>query len=200
MSLDTGILAPGSLVLVTGASGYVASHIVDRLLADGHNVRGTVRSAEKADWLYGLFDKKYAKGRFEAVVVPDMSADGAFDDAVKAVDAICHTATVMTFSNKPEEVVPVVVNAFRVCDRLRTYANIHQVKGATNIITAALRESGIKSLVYTSSSVAALLPQPNKVIKVTKDTWDDDAVNAAKGQNPTQWDVSDIGMLLISAM
>ena len=32
------------LVLVTGASGYVASHIIKQLLEDGRKVRGTVRS------------------------------------------------------------------------------------------------------------------------------------------------------------
>jgi nucleoside-diphosphate-sugar epimerase len=31
-------------ILVTGASGYVASHIIKILLENGHNVRGTVRS------------------------------------------------------------------------------------------------------------------------------------------------------------
>ena len=32
------------LVLVTGASGFVASHVIDLLLTRGYNVRGTVRS------------------------------------------------------------------------------------------------------------------------------------------------------------
>ena len=100
----------GSLVLVTGVSGYVASNTAYQLLEDGYNVRGTVRSIEKADWLYKLFDEKFGKGRFEAVVVPDMIADNAFDAAVKGVDGICHMASVMTFSNKPDEVIPTVVS------------------------------------------------------------------------------------------
>ena len=56
-------------------------------------------------------------------------------------------------------------------------------------MSAAIKESGIKSLAYTSSSTAALMPQPNKVIKVTKDTWDDDAVNIANGPNPDAWNI-----------
>ena len=35
-------------VLVTGATGYVASHVVEQLLAKGYTVRGTVRNVEKA--------------------------------------------------------------------------------------------------------------------------------------------------------
>jgi hypothetical protein len=64
-----------------------------------------------------------------------------------------------------------------------------KVKGATNIVTAALREPSVKSLVYTSSSTAALLPQPNKHIEVTKDTWNEDSVKAVKGPSPNEWEV-----------
>jgi dihydroflavonol-4-reductase len=37
-------MATKGLVLVTGATGYIASHVVQQLLAEGYNVRGTVRS------------------------------------------------------------------------------------------------------------------------------------------------------------
>ncbi len=36
------------LVLVTGASGYVAGHCILRLLTDGYSVRGTLRSLKRA--------------------------------------------------------------------------------------------------------------------------------------------------------
>lgn len=73
-------------------------------------MRGTVRSKAKADWLYELFDAKYGKGKFEHIVVEDMMADGAFDEAVKGVAGVCHMANVMTFSDKYDEVVPVTVS------------------------------------------------------------------------------------------
>lgn len=109
MNTSASNLPTGSLVLVTGANGFVASHVVDRLLEDGFNVRGSVRSEEKGKWLHGVFDKKYGKGRLELVVVPDMQATGAFDAAVKGVAGICHTASIMTFVDKPEQVIPTVV-------------------------------------------------------------------------------------------
>ena len=108
-SVITPVIEKGSLVLVTGVSGYIASHIVDQFLEAGYNVRGTVRSLDKIDWQFKLFDEKYGKGRFEAVEVPDMTADNAFDEAVKGVSGICHTASIMTFSDKFEEVVPPAV-------------------------------------------------------------------------------------------
>lgn len=51
----------GSLILVTGVNGYIASHTANRLLKEGYLVRGTVRAKDKADWLYGLFDKLYGE-------------------------------------------------------------------------------------------------------------------------------------------
>ena len=40
-----------SRALVTGATGLVGSHIVERLIADGWNVRALVRDASAAQWL-----------------------------------------------------------------------------------------------------------------------------------------------------
>lgn len=155
----------GSLVLITGATGFIASHTVDQLLEAGYRVRGTVRDLKKAQWMYELFDEKYGKDKFQAVVVSDMVADGAFDEAVQGVDGIIHMASVMSFSDKPDEVIPPTV------------------KGALNILTSATREPKVKSLVLTSSSSAALTPQPDKEIVVTEETWNNEAVDAANNES-----------------
>ena len=77
------VIAPGSLILVTGVNGFIASHVADQLISAGYRVRGTVRNATKAAWLEELFDNKYGKGHFEIVVVEDMAKPGAFDEACK---------------------------------------------------------------------------------------------------------------------
>ena len=76
-------IPPGSLVLVTGANGFIGSHVADQFLAAGYRVRGTVRSESKGLWLKELFDKKYSSGKFEIAIVPDMTLKGAFDDATE---------------------------------------------------------------------------------------------------------------------
>ena len=38
-----------AITLVTGASGFLASHIVQQLLQDGHKVRGSVRSLKNQE-------------------------------------------------------------------------------------------------------------------------------------------------------
>ncbi|KAK0944929.1 hypothetical protein LTR29_003520 [Friedmanniomyces endolithicus] len=155
-------IAKGSTVLVTGANGYIATHVVDQLLRAGYKVRGTVRSCSKAEWMHKLLDLQYGPGTFETVIVPDMVADGAFDEAVKSVSGIVHLATIATFSDKYEEVVPPTI------------------KGALNILESARKEPGVKSLVYTSSSSAALLPQADTRVVVTAETWNDTAVEIAR--------------------
>ena len=111
------VVEKGSLILITGVSGFLASHTANQFLESGYRVRGTVRSREKAQWLFDLFDEKYGKGRFEVAVVPDMELDDAFDEAVDGVDAICHMASVVTFSEKPEEVIPATIKGALNIDR-----------------------------------------------------------------------------------
>ena len=76
-------LPAGSLIVVSGANGYVGSHIVDQLLQAGFNVRGTVRDLSKASWLIEYVEDTYGAERLDLVVVPDLAAEGAFDGATK---------------------------------------------------------------------------------------------------------------------
>ena len=76
------------LVLVTGANGHVAQHVVDQLLAipSGPRIRATVRSAATAQQITSFYEgKDSVKGRLDIVVVPDIVKPGAFDDAVRGI-------------------------------------------------------------------------------------------------------------------
>jgi NADPH:quinone reductase-like Zn-dependent oxidoreductase len=52
---DKPAIPPGSLVLVTGANGYLGMHAVDCLLWQGYHVRGAVRNEQKANWTTDYF-------------------------------------------------------------------------------------------------------------------------------------------------
>lgn len=82
------VIAPGSLILVTGANGFIGSHIADQLIRAGYRVRGTARDASKAAWLEEFFENKYGKGKFESVIVEDLATPGAFDEACKGNNRI----------------------------------------------------------------------------------------------------------------
>ncbi len=78
-------------ILVTGASGFVGSHIADRLLAAGHEVRALVRANSSLKWLH---DK-----RIELVTGNMLDID-SLRPAVEHVDAIVHVAGVTAAKNK----------------------------------------------------------------------------------------------------
>lgn len=61
----------GEVVVVSGATGFIGSHIADQLLAGGYQVRGTTRSVQKGAWLEEFFQGKYGSGNFELKGVPD---------------------------------------------------------------------------------------------------------------------------------
>lgn len=73
-------------VLITGASGFIAAHVVDRFLEAGYNVRATVRSEKTAEKVLETYNQ-YAN-QLSFAIVPDVAAPGAFDEAVKDVDGV----------------------------------------------------------------------------------------------------------------
>lgn len=83
-------------VMVTGASGFVAAWVIKNLLDEGYVVRGTLRSIGKAKHYNNIFKKEVEEARLEFVEVPDMSVKGAFDAAVRDMDAILHIASPVT--------------------------------------------------------------------------------------------------------
>lgn len=77
-----------SRILVTGANGFIGSHVVDQLLSLGYLVRGTVR--ESKPWLNELFDQKYGKGKFETCIVSDLTSEVELKRAVDETTGIIH--------------------------------------------------------------------------------------------------------------
>jgi nucleoside-diphosphate-sugar epimerase len=74
-----------SVVLATGVNGFLGSHIADQFLSAGFRVRGTVHSIPKAENIRKALVGKYGQGRFEVISVPNITLDGAFDEAVKGI-------------------------------------------------------------------------------------------------------------------
>ncbi|KAH8114612.1 NAD(P)-binding protein [Phellopilus nigrolimitatus] len=79
------ILNPQSLVLITGATGYLGAHVVHQALEAGYRVRATARPA-KVEILKASYE-----GKIEVDAIADL-ATGDYTEALKDVDAIVHTA------------------------------------------------------------------------------------------------------------
>ncbi|KAJ7455614.1 D-lactaldehyde dehydrogenase [Mycena galericulata] len=149
-------------VLVSGANGYIAVWVVQTLLDKGFSVRGAVRSAEKGKHLKELFDDKYA-GKFEFVVVPDITVDGAFDEAVKGVVAIEHTASPFHFdADDPAEL------------------SEPAIKGTVGILESARKYGDSVKRIVVTSSCAAVMHTSDAVL--TELDWNDEAVEEVKAK------------------
>ncbi len=75
-------------VLVTGASGFIAKHIVGELLNQDYEVRGSVRSQKRKAEIQKLFPDATIE-----FVTLDLTSDAGWDDALDGVDVLMHTAS-----------------------------------------------------------------------------------------------------------
>ena len=89
-------------VLLTGGSGFIATHCLDTLLARGHSVVTTARSQTKIDKIKASHPG-VGKDKLDFAIVEDIAQEGAFADAVKSdppFDAVLHTASPFHFNAK----------------------------------------------------------------------------------------------------
>lgn len=83
------------LVLITGATGLIGFRTLLDLLQDGYRVRAAVRSGAENQVILNNKALKSLDVPFDLsfVVVPDIQAKGAYDEAVKDVDYVIHIAS-----------------------------------------------------------------------------------------------------------
>lgn len=130
------------IILVTGASSFVGTHVIKTFLKNGYHVRGQVRNAGSAEKVRKAFPT--AGDTLTTVEVPDITVPGAFDEAVKDVAGVIHCAS------------PFVM---QVEDNERDLLD-PAVKGTNRILEAvASRAPQVKRVVITSSFAAILDPQ-----------------------------------------
>ncbi|KAG8712620.1 methylglyoxal reductase (NADPH-dependent) gre2 [Ceratobasidium sp. 394] len=143
------IKAPAT-VLVTGASGFIAVWVCKTFLEAGYTVRGTVRSASKGDYLVDLFKSD----KFSYVIVEDIAKDGAFDEAVKGVDAVAHTASPFHFqADDPQTLIePAVKGTVGILKSIEKNAPGVQRVAVTSSVAAILNTSRPTGTIYTEDN------------------------------------------------
>ena len=121
------------LVLVTGCTGFIASHVVKALAREGRcTVRGTVRRAGDAR---AQIDALPAGLVFEEVVCDLMDPRG-WDEAMRGVETVFHVASPVSLKDTDEEIEGVLKPA---------------LQGTIHVLEAAARSGSVKRVVVTSS-------------------------------------------------
>jgi dihydroflavonol-4-reductase len=148
-------------ILVTGATGFIASHIVERLLGAGRRVRGTVRSLGRPD-VDLLRALPGAADRLE-LVEADLLEPGSFDAPIAGCAGVMHAASPYTLD---------------VADAQRDLVD-PAVKGTETVLAAAARAGSVTRVVLTSS-LAAITDEPDGRV-LTEADWN---VKSSLTRNP----------------
>ncbi len=122
-------------VLVTGADGFIGSHLTEALVRQGHDVRAFVlyNSFNSWGWLDSCADD--VKGKFD-VFAGDIRDPYGVKKAMQGCDLVLHLAALIA-----------IPYSYHSPD---TYIDTN-VKGTLNIVQAA-RELGVSKVVHTSTS------------------------------------------------
>ncbi|KZO99091.1 NAD(P)-binding protein [Calocera viscosa TUFC12733] len=169
------VVEPHSKVLVTGANGYLATWILRTLLEQGYGVKGAVRSASKGNYLKSLFEK-YGDA-FSYVIVDDMAkvasmlrfrvVEGAFDEHVKDVGAVIHSAARATSHAKSLDELTAV-----------------NVSGTLAVLNSVLQHGpNVRRFVYTSTT-GTVVDEPGKTLTEETIKWNNWVVDQARN-NPS---------------
>jgi dihydroflavonol-4-reductase len=126
-------------VLLTGASGFLGIHLVQRLLDEGHQVRAFVRTPAKLRQHLAMLGLDPHAPSLE-IASGDMTDPAAVRDAAAGCDAAVHAAA--TFSYRRHD-----------AERMRRDNTL----GTSTVLDAAI-DAGCTSVVHVSSIAALLRP------------------------------------------
>jgi len=124
-----------STVLVTGADGFIGSHLTEALVRRGYEVRAFVYYNSFNSWGWLDHCGEDVKGKFE-VIAGDIRDPHGVKTAMHGCDAVLHLAALIA-----------IPFSYHSPD---TYVDTN-VKGTLNVLQAA-RELGLRKVVHTSTS------------------------------------------------
>lgn len=125
------------LFLVTGATGFLALHIIKNLIGQGHRVRGTVRNLADVAKVAAV-KKLDLNGNQLELVQADLMDKSSWQKAVIGCTRVLHVASPLPVAEPKHE------------DELIKPA----VEGALNVLEACHAEKNVKRVVLTSSGLA----------------------------------------------
>jgi len=141
--------------LVTGGSGFVASHLILQLLEGGATVHATVRSTRNKEKISALLDMQTKWPGKLKLFEADLLVPGSFDLAVQECTVVYHVASPFFMEEKIKNGQKEVVDP--------------ALKGTQNVLEAVQRSESVKTVVMTST-VGAIFGDYADVMEMEKNT------------------------------
>ena len=137
-------MSKARLYVVTGAGGFIGSHLVELLLEEGHHVRGLIHY--NALGKQGHLEEVLARGRSSnaswrrqnrlEIIAGDIQDARCVRDLTRKADVVCHLAALIG-----------IPYSYRAPE---SYMNTN-IRGTLNVLEAC-RERGVSLLIHTSTS------------------------------------------------
>jgi nucleoside-diphosphate-sugar epimerase len=144
-----------STVLVTGGSGFIASHTILQLLAAGHKVRTTVRNLSREGEVRAMLRNGGAEpGDQLSFMSAELMSDAGWPAAVSGCEYVLHMASPFP-SQVPKDENELIVPAR---------------EGALRVLRAS-RDAGVKRVVLTSSFAAVGYGHAEREAVFTEKDW-----------------------------
>ena len=124
-------------VLVTGGTGFVASHIILQLLADGTTVHTTVRCLTNKKKVQPLLDLQTRYPGQLKLFEADLLKEGSFDAAMAGCSAVYHVASPFKLPEKIKDGQTEMVDP--------------ALKGSRNVLGSVNRTESVTRVVMTST-------------------------------------------------
>lgn len=142
-------------VLISGATGFIASHTIAALLAAGYQVIGTARRPDDPKATQHLRALPGAAERLR-LVQADLAMPGAFDTCAAEADYVLHMASPFQMT---------------VADPARDLVR-PAVQGTLAMLEACAKSTRVKRVIVTSS-MAAITDEPDSRHVLTEADWND---------------------------
>lgn len=144
-----------STVLVTGGTGFVASHCILQLLQKGYRVKTTLRSLQRKEEIINML-RTGGVGSFDELsfVEADLTSDANWQEAVKGCQYVLHVASPIYLrlpDNEEEMIRPAVDGTLRVLK--------------------AARDAGVEKVVVTSNFGAVGYSHTDAHKLITEESW-----------------------------
>ncbi|KAF4767958.1 hypothetical protein N7455_000105 [Penicillium solitum] len=165
-----------NISLVTGASGFIASHVVQQLLESGDRVHATIRSTKNKKIKHLLDMQERWPGKL-ALFEADLLMAGSFEAPMKGCSVVYHIASPFFIEKKIRDGQKEVVEP--------------ALKGTQHVLDAVKKCETVKLVVLTSS-VAAIFGDNADVLEMKNKTLSSEYFNTTSSVNHNAYPYSKV--------